>query len=62
MFWVPGIRLCDGIAAEYASDNKLIRFSHDFEEDILAASRNLSLIHISSHVSYLWHGGAPSPG
>lgn len=42
MFWVPGIRLCDGIAAEYASDNKLIRFSHDFEEDILAASRNMA--------------------
>ena len=40
MFWVPGIRLCDGIAAEYAQANKLVRFSHNFENDILAASRN----------------------
>lgn len=40
MFWVPGIRLCDGIAAEYAQDNKLVKFSHNFENDILAASRN----------------------
>ncbi len=42
MFWVPGIRLCDGIAAEYADDNKLVRFNHNFENDILAASRNMA--------------------
>lgn len=42
MFWVPGIRLCDGIAAEYAQDNKLVKFSHNFENDILAASRNMA--------------------
>lgn len=42
MFWVPGIRLCDGIAAEYAHDNKLVKFSHNFENDILAASRNMA--------------------
>lgn len=42
MFWIPGIRLCDGIAAEYAEDMKLIKFSHDFSEDILAASRNMA--------------------
>ena len=42
MFWVPGIRLCDGIAAEYANENKLVRFSHNFENDILAASRNIA--------------------
>ena len=42
MFWIPGIRLCDGIAAEYADDNRLVRFSHNFENDILAASRNMA--------------------
>ena len=42
MFWVPGIRLCDGIAAEYANENKLVKFSHNFENDILAASRNIA--------------------
>ena len=42
LFWVPGIRLCDGIAAEYADDSKLLKFSHNFENDILAASRNMA--------------------
>lgn len=42
MFWIPGIRLCDGIAAEYGNDNKLVKFSHNFENDILAASRNMA--------------------
>lgn len=31
MFWIPAIGICDGIAAEYASDKKLIRFDHNFE-------------------------------
>lgn len=42
MFWVPGIRLCDGIAAEYAHGHRLVKFSHNFENDILAASRNMA--------------------
>ncbi len=42
LFWIPGIRLCDSIAAEYAEDNKFIKFSHNFENDILAASRNMA--------------------
>lgn len=41
-FWIPGIRLGDGIAAEYADDNKLVKFTHNFENDILAASRNMA--------------------
>lgn len=41
-FWVPGIRLCDAIAAEYAEERKLVKFNHSFEDDILAASRNMS--------------------
>ena len=42
MFWMPGIGLCDGIAAEYADDNKIVKFSHNFENDILAASINMA--------------------
>ncbi|MEY8354727.1 exopolyphosphatase [Lachnospiraceae bacterium 54-53] len=42
MFWIPGIRLCDSIAAEYAEDSKAVKFNHDFSEDILAASRNMA--------------------
>lgn len=42
LFWVPGIRLSDGIAAEYAEDIGTAKFNHDFAEDILAASRNMA--------------------
>lgn len=42
MFWIPGIRLCDSIAAEYAEESKAVKFNHDFSEDILAASRNMA--------------------
>lgn len=42
MIWIPGIRLCDGIAAEYASDRKLIRLKHNFDNDIISASRNMA--------------------
>lgn len=42
MFWIPGIRLCDGIVAEYAEGYKLSKFNHDFAEDILVAARNMA--------------------
>ncbi|MBE5982151.1 exopolyphosphatase [Lacrimispora sp. AGF001] len=42
MFWIPGIRLCDSIAAEYAEEARTVKFHHDFSEDILAASRNMA--------------------
>lgn len=41
--WIPGIRLCDGIAAEYAADKKLIKFTHNFDDDIISTSRNMAL-------------------
>lgn len=40
--WVPGVRLCDGIAAEYADENHLVKFHHDFEGDILSSARNMA--------------------
>lgn len=42
MFWVPGIRMCDGIVAAYAEKNRELKFHHDFEEDILMAARNMA--------------------
>ncbi len=42
MIWIPGIRMCDGIAAEYALDIKKLIFTHNFDEDILIASRNMA--------------------
>ena len=40
--WVPGVSLHDGIAYDYAEKNKLIKSSHDFENDILVAARNIA--------------------
>ena len=40
--WVPGVTLCDGIAYDYAVNNKLIRPQHDFEQDIVACAKNIS--------------------
>lgn len=38
----PGSGFCDGAAAEYAEKNKLVKFKHDFDEDIVAASKNMA--------------------
>ena len=40
--WVPGIRIEDGIAAEYAQEKGLLKFNHDFDNDIIVASRNMA--------------------
>ncbi|MEY8390030.1 HD domain-containing protein [Lachnospiraceae bacterium] len=40
--WVPRVRITDGIVCDYAEKNKMIRFEHDFKEDVLASSRNLA--------------------
>ncbi|MBR5407870.1 MAG: exopolyphosphatase [Lachnospiraceae bacterium] len=36
--WVPGVSLSDGIAYEFAEDNKLLSVKHDFEADIIAGA------------------------
>lgn len=42
LVWVPGIRIVDGIAAEYAEDLRLLKFEHNFDNDIIVASRNMA--------------------
>lgn len=42
LIWVPGVTLCDGIAYEYAEQNKMFRGEHDFAEDIIACAMNIS--------------------
>lgn len=42
MVWIPGIRLIDGIVAEYAESKKILVFAHRFEDDIIAAARNMA--------------------
>lgn len=41
-FWLPGVRMCDGMAAEYAESIRQVKFKHSFENDILAASKNMA--------------------
>lgn len=48
MIWAPGVTLCDGIAYEYAEQTKLISFSHDFEQDIIACAKNISKRYMGS--------------
>ena len=40
--WSPGISLCDGMAYEYAEKEKLVRYRHDFENDIIACAKAMS--------------------
>lgn len=42
LIWVPGVTLCDGIAASYAEKHVKISFAHDFSKDIVIASRNIA--------------------
>ncbi|MGX8714725.1 MAG: HD domain-containing protein, partial [Lachnospiraceae bacterium] len=39
---VPGVTLADGMVSEYALDNKLVRFDHDFNADIISAVRSIA--------------------
>ena len=40
--WIPGVSLCDGMAAEYTQDRKLVKLRHDFNGDILSSARNMA--------------------
>ncbi len=40
--WIPGTELADGIAYDFGEKNKVIRTSHNFDNDIVAATRNIS--------------------
>jgi exopolyphosphatase/guanosine-5'-triphosphate,3'-diphosphate pyrophosphatase len=40
--WVPGVSLLDGIGYDYAEKNHYIKSVHNFENDILVASRNIA--------------------
>ncbi|MCF0133718.1 MAG: exopolyphosphatase [Blautia sp.] len=40
--WAPGVSLLDGIAYDYGEKKKYIKSVHNFENDILVASRNIA--------------------
>ncbi|RDY32990.1 HD domain-containing protein [Lachnotalea glycerini] len=39
--WTPGVKLSDGIAYDYAENNKIIKVKHNFEHDIIASAQNI---------------------
>ena len=46
--WVPGVSLLDGIAYDYGEKKKFIKSAHNFENDIVVASRNIAKRYSSS--------------
>lgn len=42
VMWLPGIQMTDGIAAEYAESKKILKFNHNFDNDIIVTSRNMA--------------------
>ncbi|MCH5275025.1 MAG: HD domain-containing protein [Lachnospiraceae bacterium] len=46
--WIPGVTLCDGIAYEYAQEQKMVISEHDFEKDILDCALNISKRYMGS--------------
>lgn len=49
--WVPGIDTNDGIAYDYALNYKFLKAKHDFELDVISASRSLA----NRYMSYSPH-------
>lgn len=48
LMWAPGVTICDGMAYEYAEKHNIIKFEHDFEQDIVACARNISKRYMGS--------------
>lgn len=48
LIWTPGVTLCDGIAYEYAQQQKMVISEHDFEKDIIDCSLNISKRYMGS--------------
>jgi len=47
--WLPEVSIGDGVCYEYAISSKLLRARHSFDEDIIAASRNIAKRYKSSN-------------
>ena len=49
--WAPGAYISDGIACDFAQRGQLLKLTHNFDEDILSAARNLA----ERYLSYMPH-------
>lgn len=45
--WFPDVDTSDGIAYDYAETNKIVHSTHDFDDDILSAAKNMSMRYMS---------------
>ncbi len=52
--WIPGIRLVDGIAADYADVKKILKFNHNFNNDIIVTARGMAKRY-KCHMSHVQH-------
>lgn len=48
LIWAPGVTLCDGIAYEYAQQQKMVISEHNFEKDIIDCAINISKRYMGS--------------
>ncbi|RDU22656.1 exopolyphosphatase [Anaerosacchariphilus polymeriproducens] len=48
VIWIPGGALTDGSAYDYAQQNKIIQTQHNFENDILAAAKQIAKRYMST--------------
>ena len=46
--WLPGTQLNDGVSYDYAQKQKLIKSTHNFENDILVSARNIAKRYMSN--------------
>lgn len=53
--WAPGVNVIDGMAYDYAERHRIIRPTHNFDEDILSAAKQLSIRYegFSPHINAL---------
>lgn len=48
LIWAPGVTLCDGMAYEYAQQQKMTISNHDFDKDILDCALQISKRYMGS--------------
>jgi len=48
LIWSSGVSLCDGIAYEYAEQNRIFKVQHNFEADIISSAEAISKRYMGS--------------
>lgn len=48
LIFAPGVTICDGMAYEFAEKHKVLKYKHDFEQDIIACAKDISKRYMGS--------------